>query len=83
MPRSAYKVLHSKVNIRRIEQIKVIKKSSDIEGEIIVLDKKYERDVLWDIMKQIKVVRSPVKLDSDTSAVEHHFIVELMQDFEV
>ncbi len=83
MPRSAYKVLHTKVNIRRVEQVRVTQFYPSSEETIFTLDKKYERDPFWDLLRDVKVVRFPVEVKKETSKNDPKYKIELMRDYEV
>lgn len=82
-PRSAYKVLHTKVNIPRIEQVRVTRSYSNSEEVLFTLDKKYEREPFWNLLRDIKVVRFPVSWKKDASETNPRYTIELMRDYEV
>lgn len=79
MPRNAYKVLHTKVNVLRVETIEITMKSPGIDDVVIVLDKKYEREMFWNMLREITAVRFPVKLKAKATD-EPQYLVHLKRD---
>jgi len=80
-PRNSYKILHSKVGIRRIETVKVTTYSPGLGSSTSkTMSYKFEREEFWDELRKIKAIRFPILQYVSKVSEENMYYIELSDE---